>query len=147
LFDGATATRVWKSVLTKKLVKYVIKDNTICTMGRSRPRLRSRQGRGKQLFTRGRNCNRQLPTLTEAFMKRLVFMLMALLIRNPAEAMQVPCVVSSKGYFRIHVGTGGLFGGFAHEHLIEADKVEGCATIKRGDLAHSSIKLAFSKLR
>jgi len=80
-------------------------------------------------------------------MKRLVFMLMTLFVTNTAEAMQVPCVVSSKGYFRIHVGTGGLFGGFAHEHLIEADKIEGCATIKRGDFAHSSIKLAFSKLR
>jgi polyisoprenoid-binding protein YceI len=74
-------------------------------------------------------------------------MLMALLVTSTTGAMQAPCVVSSKGYFRILVGTGGLFGGFAHEHLIKANKIEGCATIQRGDFAHSSIRLAFSELR
>jgi polyisoprenoid-binding protein YceI len=47
------------------------------------------------------------------------------------------------GFFRIHVGTGGLFGAFAHDHLIEAQKVEGCAVIDGKDLTRSSIKLTF----
>jgi len=48
-----------------------------------------------------------------------------------------------RGYFRIHVGTGGLFGAFAHDHLIEARKVEGCALLDANNLTRSSIKLTF----
>src|SRR5439155_13320164 len=36
-----------------------------------------------------------------------------------------------------------LFGAFGHDHLIEATKIEGCATIDQKDLMHSSITLAF----
>ena len=39
------------------------------------------------------------------------------------------CVVPREGYFRIHVGTSGLFHSFAHEHSIEAQGVTGCAVI------------------
>jgi len=85
--------------------------------------------------------------ISEAFVKRLVLLLMALLVSSTTNAMQAPCVVSSKSHFRIHVGTGGLFKGLAHEHLIEAHKIEGCASINHGDFAHSSIKLTFSELR
>ena len=37
-----------------------------------------------------------------------------------------------------------MFGAFAHDHLIEAQKMEGCATIDPGGFAHSSIKLIFA---
>ena len=54
-----------------------------------------------------------------------------------------PCVIPGRSHFRIHVGTAGLFGAFAHDHLVEARKIEGCASIDTKDLAHSSIKLNF----
>jgi polyisoprenoid-binding protein YceI len=41
------------------------------------------------------------------------------------------------------VGTGGLFGAFAHDHLIEARKVEGCAVLDANNLMRSSIKITF----
>ena len=50
---------------------------------------------------------------------------------------------AGRGYFRIHVGTAGLFGGLGHEHSIEAQKVTGCAMIDSNDVAHSSLKLEF----
>jgi polyisoprenoid-binding protein YceI len=53
------------------------------------------------------------------------------------------CVIAGQGYFRIHVGTAGLFGGFAHDHFIEAQKIVGCATIDPGDITRSSIRLEF----
>ena len=54
-----------------------------------------------------------------------------------------PCVVSGQGHFRIHVGTAGLFGAFAHNHLIEAQKIMGCATIDSKEITRSSVKLDF----
>jgi len=77
-------------------------------------------------------------------MKRTLFMLIALLGGHAVQAQNGPCVVPGRGYFRIHVGTGGLFGAFAHDHLIEAQKVEGCAALDARDLAHSSVKLTFA---
>ena len=53
-------------------------------------------------------------------------------------------MLPDRGYFRIHVGTAGLFGGLGHEHSIEAQKVMGCAMIDSNDVAHSSVKLEFS---
>ena len=55
-----------------------------------------------------------------------------------------PCVIPGRGHFYIHVGAGGLFGAFAHDHLIEAQRIDGCAVIDSKDLTHSSIKLTFS---
>jgi polyisoprenoid-binding protein YceI len=72
-----------------------------------------------------------------------LIVLIALFASYVAQAQNGPCVVPGRGYFRIHVGTGGLFGAFAHDHLIEAQKVEGCAVIDAKDLMHSSIKLTF----
>jgi len=63
----------------------------------------------------------------------------SLLITTKTFAADGPCVAAGRGYFRIHVGTGGLFGAFAHDHLIEAQKIMGCA-----DMTRSSIKLDFS---
>src|SRR5262245_50821406 len=54
-----------------------------------------------------------------------------------------PCVDPAKGHFKIHVGTSGLFGAFAHDHLIEAKKIAGCAAVDAKDLTKSAIKLSF----
>jgi polyisoprenoid-binding protein YceI len=77
-------------------------------------------------------------------MKRIIFILLGLLISTAGFTADGPCVVPGRGYFRIHLGTAGIFGAFAHEHFIEAQKVAGCATIDSKDLAHSSIKLNFA---
>src|SRR5262245_52421447 len=61
-----------------------------------------------------------------------------------AVAADGACVMPGRGHFYIHVGTGGLFGAFAHDHLIEAQRIEGCAVIDPNNLTHSSIKLTFS---
>jgi len=54
-----------------------------------------------------------------------------------------PCVIPGRGHFQIHVGTGGLFGAFAHDHLIQAETITGCATVESGDLTRSAIRLEF----
>ncbi len=61
----------------------------------------------------------------------------------PLFGAQRVCAVPGQGYFRIHVGTGGLFGAFAHDHSVEAKKITGCATIDETDVGRSSIKLEF----
>ena len=61
----------------------------------------------------------------------------------PLFGAQRVCAVPGQGYFRIHVGTGGLFGAFAHDHSVEAKKITGCATIDETDVTRSSIKLEF----
>jgi polyisoprenoid-binding protein YceI len=76
-------------------------------------------------------------------MKRNLLLIAALFAGQAVQAQNGPCVIPNRGYFRIHVGTGGLFGAFAHDHLIEAQKVEGCAVLDAKDLTHSSIKLTF----
>jgi polyisoprenoid-binding protein YceI len=71
-------------------------------------------------------------------------LLSAWLFVLPAFAQNSACVVPGRGHFQIHAGTGGLFGGFAHDHLIEAQQIEGCAQIDSKDLTHSTIKLNFA---
>jgi len=61
-----------------------------------------------------------------------------------ANAFAAPCIVSGRGHFNIRTGTSGLFGAFAHDHLIEAQKIEGCAVIDSADIVHSSIKVTFT---
>ena len=56
-------------------------------------------------------------------MKRNIFFIAALFAGQAVQAQNGPCVIPGRGYFRIHVGTGGLFGAFAHDHLIEAAKI------------------------
>lgn len=87
-------------------------------------------------------CNR-----TRAYMdrmRRLFFYFVCTLITASAYGADGPCVVPQRSYFRVHVGTAGLFGALAHNHLIEAQKITGCATIDPKDITHSSIKLAFT---
>jgi|SRR5215470_11419403 len=77
-------------------------------------------------------------------MKVLTVILLSLIFFGPSVAADGPCVIPGRGHFYIHTGTSGLFGAFAHEHLIEAQNVEGCAVIDSNDLTHSSIKLSFA---
>ena len=77
-------------------------------------------------------------------MKRLFFILTGVIIASTASGADGPCVIPGRGYFRIHTGTAGLFGAFAHDHLIEAQKIDGCATMDPNDLVRSSIKLSFT---
>ena len=76
-------------------------------------------------------------------MKRILFILAWMLIAITVFAADGPCVIPRRGHFQIHVGTAGLFGAFAHNHLIEAESIMGCATIDSNDITHSSIKLDF----
>src|SRR5216684_6981977 len=77
-------------------------------------------------------------------MKRSLWLLPVLLISNTLFALEQHCVLPNRGYFRIHVGTAGLFGSLGHDHSIEAQKVMGCAMIDSNDGAHSAVKLEFS---
>jgi polyisoprenoid-binding protein YceI len=59
-------------------------------------------------------------------------------------AQQNACVIPGKGFFRIYADAGGLFGAFAHDHLIEAQKIEGCAVVNRQNPTQGSVKLTFA---
>jgi len=72
-----------------------------------------------------------------------VLLLLFIFSATSVVAADRACVVPDRGHFRIHLGSSGLFGAFGHDHLIEATKIEGCATIDQKDPAHSSIALTF----
>ncbi len=72
------------------------------------------------------------------------FALVCLLWVGSALAADGPCIVAGRGHFSIRTGTAGLFGAFAHDHLIEAQKIEGCSVVDTNDLTHSSIKVVFT---
>jgi len=76
-------------------------------------------------------------------MKWRIFLVWLVLMTMPASAAERACIVPGQGYFRIHVGTAGLFGAFAHDHSIEAKKVVGCASIASKALERSSVLLEF----
>ena len=72
------------------------------------------------------------------------FGLLVCLFSNLSSAIaQNACLISGRGYFRIHADAGGLFGAFAHDHLIEAQKIEGCAAMDSQNPARSSVKVTF----
>jgi polyisoprenoid-binding protein YceI len=77
-------------------------------------------------------------------MRAVLFFLLSQIAATSLAAQGHPCVVPGRGHFQIHVGTGGLFGAFAHDHLVEAQKIEGCAVLDPQDLTRSSIKLTFA---
>jgi len=52
-------------------------------------------------------------------------------------------VIPARGHFQVHVGAGGLFGAFAHDHLIEAQKIEGCVKLDAKDPTMSALKIVF----
>jgi polyisoprenoid-binding protein YceI len=76
-------------------------------------------------------------------MKLALVIVTQLLIAANAFASYGACVLPGRGHFQIHVGTAGLFGALAHNHLIEAEKISGCAAIDPKDPTHSSVKLDF----
>lgn len=67
-----------------------------------------------------------------------------LLSATGASGAEGPCVLPGRGHFQIHVGTAGVFGAFAHNHLVEAQKVTGCVTLDSKEITNSSIKLEFA---
>src|SRR5262245_38105105 len=77
-------------------------------------------------------------------MKSFGALLFLIMIAAPAFAADGPCIIEGRGHFQIHTGTAGLFGAFAHDHLIEAQKINGCATLNPNALTSSSIKLTFT---
>jgi hypothetical protein len=76
-------------------------------------------------------------------MKRIFLFLIGIFLAATVEGASGPCVIPDRSHFRIHVGTAGLFGAFAHNHLIEARRIEGCGTIDLKNPEMSSIKLNF----
>src|SRR5262249_52306442 len=67
----------------------------------------------------------------------------SVLFAAPMVAQNGPCVIPGRGHVEVHVGTSGLFGAFGHDHLIAAEKIEGCGSIDSKDRSPSSIKLTF----
>ena len=76
-------------------------------------------------------------------MQPILPIIAGLLIAANAPAADNMCVVPGRGHFRIHVDSAGLFGAFGHNHLVEAEKIDGCATVDTENPAHSSVKLNF----
>ena len=77
-------------------------------------------------------------------MKPGLLILLGALATFPLSAQSGPCIISGRGHFQIHVGTGGLFGAFAHNHLIEAQQIQGCVKLDEKDLTQSSLQLTFA---
>src|SRR5262249_25963542 len=77
-------------------------------------------------------------------MNKLMPFLLTLAISISLRAQSGPCVVPGRGHFQVHVGTAGLFGVFAHDHLIESQKTEGCVKLDAKDIANSSVRLVFA---
>jgi len=59
-------------------------------------------------------------------------------------AAQNACVTPGRGFFRVYAEAGGLFSVFAHDHLIEAEKIDGCASVDLQNPAQASVKLSFA---
>ena len=68
-------------------------------------------------------------------MKLALVIVTQLLIAANAFASYGACVLPGRGHFQIHVGTAGLFGALAHNHLIEAEK-ERSQVVRRKSNGH-----------
>ena len=77
-------------------------------------------------------------------MKRCIAVLVFAWFSAAGFAADGPCIIPGRGHFRIETGTAGMFGMFAHDHVIEAQRIEGCAVLDPVDLTRSSIKLTFA---
>lgn len=75
---------------------------------------------------------------------KILMTLLVFAMVSPGLRAENICVQPGKGFFRVHTETGGLFGVFGHDHLIEATKIEGCANVDPRNLAQSSVKLTFA---
>lgn len=77
-------------------------------------------------------------------MKQACLLLLACIVgASSAGAADKACVISGRGHFRIYVDSAGLFGIFGHNHVIEAQEVDGCAMIDSNDFTRSSVILTF----
>ena len=76
-------------------------------------------------------------------MKKLLILALTIFCIAETAAAEGPCIIPGRGRFLIHVGTAGLFGTFAHNHVVQAEKISGCATIDSNNSTHSAIKLEF----
>src|SRR5262245_4753782 len=75
----------------------------------------------------------------------ILLLLAAILVSGAAaqDGVQNACVDNEHSRFVIHVGTGGMFGAFAHDHLVQAKQISGCAKIDRSRPEQSSVELTF----
>ena len=83
-------------------------------------------------------------SVVKLFLWRCICALSVMCLAVPLATAETACVLPGKGFFRVHADAGGLFGAFAHDHLIEAAKIEGCAMVDLQSLAQSSVKLTFA---
>jgi polyisoprenoid-binding protein YceI len=68
----------------------------------------------------------------------------AALIASALAEPENVCLIPGRASFRVYVDSGGIFGVFAHDHVIEAAKVEGCASVDLQNPAQSSVSLKFA---
>jgi polyisoprenoid-binding protein YceI len=73
-----------------------------------------------------------------------ILLVAALSAAAPGVAADNACVIGGRGFFRVYVDSGGLFAAFAHDHIIEAGKIDGCASVDAQNPVKSSVKLTFS---
>src|SRR5262245_36639007 len=79
---------------------------------------------------------------------KLLFILSLYVAAFPAGAVAEPfenvCLLPGRASFRVYVDSGGIFGVFVHDHVIEATKMEGCASVDLQSPAQSSVNLKFA---
>lgn len=75
---------------------------------------------------------------------RLAIFVAMLSASTSAARAENACVMGGRGFFRVYAEAGGLFSVFAHDHVIEAGKIDGCASVDPKNLVQSSVKLSFS---
>jgi polyisoprenoid-binding protein YceI len=74
----------------------------------------------------------------------MVSMVASIVLALLTVVAQNACVITGRGFFRVYAEAGGLLSAFAHDHLIEAEKIEGCAAIDLQNPAQASVKLNFA---
>jgi polyisoprenoid-binding protein YceI len=76
-------------------------------------------------------------------MRTIILSAWFLLAVSPATAERL-CVDPQNSKFSIHVDAGGMFGAFAHDHVVEAHDIKGCANIDWAKLDQSTVELVFA---
>ena len=75
---------------------------------------------------------------------RTIILLISLLVAVAPATAERLCVDPQNSKFSIHVDAGGMFGAFAHDHIIEAHDIKGCANIDWAKLDQSTVELTFT---
>jgi polyisoprenoid-binding protein YceI len=76
-------------------------------------------------------------------MRTILLFAMLLLPVRPAAAERL-CVDPQNSKFSIQVDAGGMFAAFAHDHVVEAHDIKGCADIDFTKLDQSTVELVFA---